>query len=290
MNERKLTLPEWFRRSGGKLKATRQLSKILDEEIPNSICEEARCPNRSDCFARGILTFMIMGTICTRNCGFCSVAHGKPLPPDPNEAETLLRTAEKLDLKFVVITSPNRDDLKDNGAGHFAHVVRTLKTAKPSLKVEVLIPDFQGNLDDLKTVMDARPDVVNHNIETVPSLYRTVRRGSLYKRSLSVLAEMKKIDPTILSKTGVMVGLGETDEELIETFADIKAAGVDILTLGQYLKPDKQNLDVQKYYHPDEFEALKAKALELGIRYVFAGPLVRSSFLAEHVFDELMLA
>ncbi len=281
-------LPEWFRNSGGKLKATRSLSQRLQAEVPNSICQEARCPNRSECFAKGVLTFMILGTVCTRNCGFCSVAHGKPLPPDTKEIDKILSSIQVLDLKFVVLTSPNRDDLPDNGAGHFAQTVRSIKTAYPNVRVEVLIPDFKGKTSDLKTVIESKPDVVNHNIETVPSLYKTVRRGSLYQRSLDFLKEMKAISPTTLTKTGVMVGLGETEEELYQTFSDIKNASVDILTLGQYLKPDKNNLDVEKYYHPDEFDQLKKVALNTGIRYVFAGPHVRSSFLAEHVFEDLI--
>ncbi len=283
-----MRLPEWFKKSGGKLKATRSLSQRLEAEVPNSICQEARCPNRSECFAKGVLTFMIMGTICTRNCGFCSVAHGKPLPPDPNEAATILTAIDKLNLRFVVLTSPNRDDLPDNGAGHYAHIVSTIKTERPHIKVEVLIPDLKGNTADLQTIINSNPDVINHNVETVPSLYKTVRRGSLYNRSLDVLSSIKQLSAKTLTKTGVMVGLGETEDELIATFKDIQARGVDILTLGQYLKPDKHNLDVVRYYHPDEFDALKQQALAIGIRYVFAGPLVRSSFLAEHVFEELV--
>jgi lipoic acid synthetase len=281
-------LPEWFRKSGGKLKAIRSLSQRLASEVPNSICQEARCPNRSECFAKGVLTFMILGTVCTRNCGFCSVAHGKPLPPDENESATIISAIKTLGLKFVVLTSPNRDDLPDNGSGHFARIVRDIKTQMPHIKVEVLIPDFKGSIADLNTVIAAKPDVVNHNIETVPSLYRTVRKGSLYPRSLQVLKSMKEINPKILTKTGLMVGLGETEDELCQTFEDISRVGVDILTLGQYLKPDKNNLDVVRYYHPDEFESLKQKALSFGLRYVFSGPLVRSSFLAEHVFEELI--
>ncbi len=281
-------LPEWFRSSKGKLEATRQLSKMLEAEVPNSICQEARCPNRSECFAKGVLTFMILGTTCTRNCGFCSVAHGKPLPPDPYEADRIIRSIDKLKLKFVVLTSPNRDDLPDGGSAHYAYVVSSIKTAFPDVKVEVLIPDFQGDENDLRTVIAAHPDVINHNLETVPSQYRRVRRGSLYQRSLDVLANIKKNNPKILSKTGVMVGLGETKEELGQVFSDIQKQGVDIVTLGQYLKPDKDNLNVEKYYHPDEFNELKHAALAAGIRYVFAGPHVRSSFLAEHVFHELI--
>jgi lipoic acid synthetase len=280
-------LPEWFRKSSGKIAATRQLSKMLDAEVPNSICQEARCPNRSECFSKGVLTFMILGTTCTRNCGFCSVAFGKPLPPDSNEPDKIVKSIESLNLKFVVLTSPNRDDLPDEGSGHYFNVVTAIKSKFPEVKVEVLVPDFKGKRAPLDIVISANPDVVNHNIETVPSLYRTVRKGSLYKRSLQLLSMVKEISPKKLTKTGVMVGLGETKEELIEVFKDVKAAGVDILTLGQYLKPDKQNLDVVKYYHPDEFAELKTIAEDIGIRYVFSGPSVRSSYLADIVFEDL---
>lgn len=281
-------LPDWFRKAPGKRTATLKLSDRLGESVPNSICEEARCPNRGDCFAKGVLTFMILGTTCTRNCGFCSVAHGKPLPPDPNEILPILNAIDKLNLRFVVLTSPNRDDLPDGGSGHFAHAIQTIKSNFPAVKVEVLIPDFKGSESDLWRVLNGNPDVLNHNIETVPSLYRTVRKGSLYSRSIELLRKAKSMAPHVLVKTGLMVGLGETKSELIETFNDIRQTGVDILTLGQYLKPDKASLDVVRYVHPDEFEELKQIALDAGLRYVFAGPSVRSSFLAEHVFDDLV--
>ena len=280
-------LPEWFRNTGGKLNATRQLSRLLETEVPNSICQEAKCPNRSECFSKGVLTFMILGTVCTRNCGFCSVVHGKPKPPELSEIDKITSSIEKLNLRFVVLTSPNRDDLSDGGAAHYAQTVRRIKKAHPHVRVEVLIPDFKGKTTDLATVMAAVPDVLNHNLETVPSLYRTVRKGSLYDRSLTLLKTVKTINPKMLTKTGLMVGLGETRDELKRTFADIRTQNTDILTLGQYLKPDKNSLDIVRYYHPDEFEELKADAKEAGIRYVFAGPNVRSSFLAENVFDDL---
>ena len=279
-------LPEWFRQSVGKREATRTLSAMLQAEVPNSICQEAKCPNRSECFKKGVLTFMILGTVCTRNCGFCSVSHGKPMAPNLDEVIPIWNAIEKLNLKFVVLTSPNRDELPDGGASHYAYIVRSIKEKFPHVKVEVLIPDFQGDEADLKTVLDACPDVLNHNMETVPSLYRTVRRGSLYKRSLTVLENAKKLRPNALTKSGVMVGLGETRDELLATFADIRKANVDILTLGQYLKPGKDNLDVVRYYQLEEFETLKTDAEKMGFRYVFSGPLVRSSYLAEHVFED----
>lgn len=288
--DKPLRLPEWFKASRGKLQATKELSQKLETEVPNSICQEARCPNRSECFAKGVLTFMIMGIVCTRNCAFCSVAHGKPLPVnDEAEAQKILSAIKKLDLRFVVLTSPNRDDLENGGAEHYAYIVRRIKEEHPEVKVEILIPDFQGSKPALEIAMAAMPDVVNHNVETVPELYHIARRGSLYKRSMEVLNNMKYINPRILTKTGVMVGLGETPEQLVRVFEEAARNRVDILTIGQYLKPDRNNLDVQKYYHPDEFAMLKEKAEQAGIRYVFSGPLVRSSYLAEHVFEDLTI-
>ncbi len=282
----RLRIPEWFKKSKGKRKATQELSRLLEAEVPNSICQEAKCPNRSDCFNKGILTFMILGTICTRNCAFCSVAHGKPLPPEKSEINSILSAIKKLNLRFVVLTSPNRDDLPDEGSMHYNYIVSEIKKHYPAVRVEVLIPDFKGKIEPLFNVLEAKPDVLNHNIETVPSLYRVARKGSLFQRSLDLLGNSKKTHPNILTKTGIMLGLGETKEELIETFKAIRGANVDILTLGQYLKPSGENLDVVKYYHPDEFKDLKEIAEGLGFRYVFSGPLVRSSYLAENVFED----
>ena len=282
----KQTLPSWLKSSKGKLAATKKLSEKLQAEVPNSICQEARCPNRFDCFSKGVLTFMILGITCTRNCAFCSVTHGTPLPPNKNELVSILNAIEKLKLKFVVLTSPNRDDLADGGANHYAYIVKEIKAHYPHVKVEVLIPDFQGERSALETVINAKPDVINHNMETVPSLYSIARKGSLFKRSLDLLVKIKQIDDTILTKSGLMVGLGETTSELIETIETIATANVDILTLGQYLKPTKNNLDVHKYYSPKEFEELKFEAEKKGFSFVFSGPMVRSSYLADIVFDK----
>lgn len=284
--ENTLRLPTWFRESKGKRKATINLAKQLEAEVPNSICQEAKCPNRSECFNKGVLTFMILGTICTRNCAFCSVSHGKPLPPSKNEITPILNAIQKLNLRFVVLTSPNRDELKDGGSAHYAYCIQEIKRNYPSVKVEVLIPDFQGDTQALDTIIAAQPDVINHNMETVPSLYRIARRGSLFQRSLDVLSYVKKQAPHILSKSGLMVGLGEETEELIETFQHIRKSQVDILTLGQYLKPSKDNLNVKKYYTPKEFKDLQIHAEKLGFPFVFSGPLVRSSYLADHVFEK----
>jgi lipoic acid synthetase len=279
-------LPEWFKKPKSKLVATRALETKLGEAIPNSICQEARCPNRSECYAKGVLTFMILGITCTRNCAFCSVTHGIPKAPNLNELTSILNAVEKLNLKFVVLTSPNRDDLADGGASHYAAIVSGIKEKFPHVKVEVLIPDFQGDEAAINTVIASNPDVINHNMETVPSLYSIARRGSLFDRSLDVLAYVKKTAPHILTKSGLMVGLGETTEELLSTIKIIKKSNVDILTIGQYLKPDKNNLDVAKYYHPDEFKELELAGLDCGFSYVFSGPLIRSSYFAEHVFDK----
>ncbi|MBA94503.1 MAG: lipoyl synthase [Rickettsiales bacterium] len=279
-------LPEWFKSSKGKLAATKKLSTILEEEVPNSICQEARCPNRYECFNKGVLTFMILGITCTRNCAFCSVTHGTPLPPNKNELVSILNAIKKLSLRFVVLTSPNRDDLADGGASHYAFIVSEIKKAYPAVKVEVLIPDFKGDKNALETVIKARPDVVNHNIETVPSLYSIARRGSLFERSLSVLKMAKEIDSKLLTKSGLMVGLGEAFDELQDTFKRIQENHVDILTLGQYLKPSKDNLDVAKYYTPEEFDSLRIQAEMIGFPFVFSGPHIRSSYLADHVFDK----
>ncbi len=282
-------LPEWFKTDRSKRSATQKLSSFLEAEIPNSICQEAKCPNRSECWAKGVLTFMILGTVCTRACGFCSVKHGKPAPPDLGEIESILKAIEKLDLKFVVMTSPNRDDLPDGGASHYASVIRAIREKFLSVKIEVLIPDFKGKEADLRTVFEAGPDVINHNIETVKRLYTRVRKGSLYPRSLNLLKTLKTWDSDRLTKTGIMLGLGETREDLLEAFKDIRDAGVDILTLGQYLKPDRESLDIERYYTPQEFEELGKIAEEIGIPFVFSGPSVRSSFLADHVFDKALL-
>jgi lipoic acid synthetase len=284
-----LRLPSWLKQSKTKSKATKKLSQWLDKEVPNSICQEARCPNRGECFSKGVLTFMILGTVCTRNCAFCSVRHGRPMPPDMAELDQILHAVDKLGLKFVVLTSPNRDDLSDGGAHHYATIVSSIHRKYPNVKVEVLIPDFQGKTADIDIVLSAKPDVLNHNIETVPSLYKGIRKGSLYGRSLDVLSYVKEKSPRTLTKTGIMLGLGESHDELLTTFKDVADRGVDILTLGQYLKPTKDNADVKKYYTPDEFEYYKTLAEKAGIRYVFSGPFVRSSYLAEHVFDDVAI-
>jgi lipoyl synthase len=278
-------LPEWFRSSIGKKQAELKLKNTLGKDIPNCICHEAKCPNRAECFSKGQLTFLILGKICTRNCTFCSVDKGTPLPVDKSEYKNILDTISKLKLKFVVLTSPTRDDLPDGGASTYAFIVKKIKESFPVVKIEVLIPDFKGDLNALKTVIDSGPDVINHNLETVPSFYDKVRPQADFEQSLNLLQKVKEINPNILTKTGVMLGFGENNHELIGTFKAIATSKIDILTMGQYLKPKRINLDVVKYYSPDEFKDLKEKAEKIGIKHVFSGPLVRSSYLAEEIFN-----
>ena len=231
---------------------------------------------------------MIMGDICTRRCPFCDVAHGRPLPLDKNEPKNLAESIYKLNLNYVVVTSVDRDDLKDGGAGHFVECIDSIRYKIPNIEIEILIPDFRGREQiAINSFAKSLPDVLNHNVETVPSLYRTVRKGSLYKRSLDLLSNCKDFNPKQLTKSGLMVGLGEDYNELEKTFNDIFQSNVDILTLGQYLKPDSKSLDVERFYKPEEFKELKSIADTIGFKYVFSGPMVRSSYLADHVFEDL---
>jgi lipoic acid synthetase len=258
-----------------------RLRDLMREQKLVTVCEEARCPNIGDCWDRGTATFMILGDVCTRSCGFCAVTSGKPIAIDPGEPARIGWTVKTLGLRHAVVTSVNRDDQPDGGSNHFAETISWIRRLSPGTTIEVLIPDFMGNWENLATVMGAKPELLNHNTETVPRLYGRVRPKSKYPRSLELLAKAKEIDPGALTKSGLMVGLGETREELLDVFRDLAAAGVDILTVGQYLKPDADHLDVVRYWHPDEFAELKERALEMGFRHVEAGPLVRSSYHAE---------
>jgi lipoyl synthase len=277
-------LPVWFKKFESKKDAIKNLNSKLGK-IPNCICQEARCPNRAECFEKGQLTFLILGTICTRNCGYCNVASGKPLLVDTLETEEILRAIEKLKLKFVVLTSPTRDDLSDGGASHYAYVVNEIKAKFPKVIVEVLIPDFNGDWESAKTVLASDLQVFNHNLEVVPSLFSKVRTQADFRSSLNILKRAKKEYPKIFIKTGLMIGLGETKEELVSTFKVIAESKVDILTIGQYLRPNKNCVNVERYYSPEEFEELKEIATSFGIKFVFAGPYIRSSYLAEDFFD-----
>jgi lipoic acid synthetase len=246
----------------------------------HTVCEEANCPNIGECWHHGTATFMILGNTCTRSCGYCNVVHGTPHPPDEREPVNVASAIHALALDYVVVTSVDRDDLQDFGASHFARTILETRARIPSCRLEVLIPDFQGDEGALRTVLDARPDVLNHNIETVPRLYRVARPGGRYQRALGVLRRSSEIAPSIPTKSGLMVGLGEEWDEVVETLRDLRDAGVSIVTIGQYLRPSAANLPMARYYTPDEFSQLKRIGLELGFGHVESGPLVRSSYHA----------
>lgn len=277
-----MRLPEWIKIPAADLHQTKNL---LRSHRLTTVCEEARCPNKAICFSKPTAAFMIMGNCCTRNCAFCSVRPGTPAPLDPAEPERVAEAALELGLRYVVVTSVTRDDLPDGGASHFSATIRALKNAIPDAAIEVLTPDFCGDANALETVLDACPDVFNHNIETVKRLYATVRPGADYQRSLEVHRMAAAMRPDIKTKSGLMVGLGETGDELREAFMDMRNAGCDFLTVGQYLRPAKINLPVVEYIHPEIFQELKAYALGLGFEFVASGPLVRSSMNAEEMYN-----
>jgi len=278
-----LPKPKWIRSQVHGSAEVQRLKGILREARLHSVCEEANCPNLGECFGSGTATFMIMGGICTRRCPFCDVAHGKPDPLDADEPGNLARTIAAMSLKYVVITSVDRDDLRDGGAAHFAACIRESRAARPGLIVETLVPDFRGReAIAIDILAKEPPDVLNHNLETVPRLYREARPGADYAGSLRLLREFKARVPQVPTKSGLMLGLGETDEEIIEVLKDLRAHGVDMLTLGQYLQPSAHHLSVQRYVSPQGFDELGRVARELGFRHVASGPLVRSSYHAEH--------
>jgi lipoic acid synthetase len=246
----------------------------------HTVCEEAHCPNIGECWGHRTATFMLLGDTCTRNCGFCAVRHGRPISVDRDEPERVAQAVARLGLRHVVVTSVNRDDLEDGGSGHFAATARAIKELIPTARVEVLVPDFQGNRAAVRTVVESPIDILNHNIETVPRLYKRVRPGAVYSRSLEVLAEGRRVRPVCLTKAGLMLGLGETLDEITSVFGDLRAVDCDILTLGQYLRPSAEHLPIERYVTPEEFAALKEEALAVGFRHVESGPLVRSSYHA----------
>ncbi|MDD5593763.1 MAG: lipoyl synthase [Candidatus Margulisbacteria bacterium] len=258
----------------------RRVRALIGDENIHTVCEEAKCPNIGECFSQKICTFMILGDVCTRHCAFCGVTHGQPAPPDPEEPSRVVKSVEKLGLNYVVITSVTRDDLPDGGASHFAKIIEELRTLNSELRTEILIPDFQGSEESLKIVLDARPYVLNHNIETVPRLYSTVRPQANYERSLQLLRSAKALKAQVYTKSGFMVGLGETKEEVAAVLSDLKAAGCDIVTIGQYLPPSKAHLRPARFVTPAEFEAYKKLGEDLGCRKVESGPFVRSSYHA----------
>ncbi len=256
----------------------------------HTVCDEALCPNKGKCFSEGEATFLILGDACTRQCRFCAVSRTPPLPPDPGEPERVAELAKKWGLKHVVFTSPTRDDLPDGGAGHFARTVAALKSADPAMKTEPLIPDLNGDIEALKKILNANPDVLGHNVETVPALYEKVRTGSDYKRSLGVLKAAKALRPDIFTKSGLMLGLGETAGETASVLEDLLAHGCDLLTLGQYLAPSKAHLPVARYLTPEEFAEWGEKAEKMGFKAVLSGPLVRSSYRASLLYRKAKAA
>jgi lipoic acid synthetase len=267
-----------------------RLKGLMKELRLNTVCEEARCPNIGECWHHGTATFMILGDVCTRACGYCAVPHGRPATLDTAEPARVAHAVATMGLNYVVITSVDRDDVADGGAAIFAETIRQVRAAAPDCRVEVLIPDFQGVEDSLRTVLDAGPDVLNHNTETVPRLYRLARPGGRYPRTLELLDRARRIAPAIPTKTGLIVGLGEEWDELVQTLKDLREVGVEILTIGQYLRPTDSHLTMARYYHPDEFAELKRIALDLGFGHVESGPLVRSSYHAHEQADALAAA
>jgi lipoic acid synthetase len=277
-------LPSWIREKKLNLQNLRDVKTLLREKQLHSVCESLACPNRTECFTRGTATFMILGDVCTRMCGFCNVTTGRPYaPPSQDEPRAVAETARAMNLKHVVVTSVTRDDLPDGGAAHFAATIEALREIVPGVAVEVLTPDFRGNADSVRTVVEARPDYFNHNVETVPRLYDYVRPGSRFERSLGVLREVKRIDPTIATKSGLMLGLGERREEVVEVLQKLRASACEIVTIGQYLQPKREKLDVVEYVSPEVFDEYREIGERLGFAAVFSGPFVRSSYMADLV-------
>jgi lipoyl synthase len=278
-----LKKPDWIRvRAGSVNTRFYEIKQILRDHKLHTVCEEASCPNIGECFGKGTATFMIMGDKCTRRCPFCDVGHGRPDPLDVDEPLNLAKTIAALKLNYVVITSVDRDDLRDGGAAHFVDCIRQTRALSPNTRIEVLVPDFRGRLDRALEILEAAPpDVMNHNLETIPRLYREARPGSDYAHSLKLLQEFKKRVPGVPTKSGIMVGLGETDEEILQTMRDIRAHDVDMLTIGQYLAPSGHHLPVRRYVHPDVFAMFEAEAVKVGFSHAAVGAMVRSSYHAD---------
>jgi len=278
-----LKKPDWIRvKAGNSAARFGEIKQILREHHLHTVCEEATCPNIGECFGKGTATFMILGDLCTRRCPFCDVGHGKPLPPDPDEPQQLAETVAAMKLKYVVITSVDRDDLKDGGAAHFAACIAKVRELSPGTKIEVLVPDFRGRLEvALEAFEGFLPDVMNHNMETVPRLYKQARPGADYAHSLKLLKDFKARHPEVPTKSGLMVGLGETDEEILQTLRDLRAHDVEMLTIGQYLAPSGHHLPVLRYVHPDVFAMYALAAEGLGFTNAACAPLVRSSYHAD---------
>ena len=275
--------PDWIRvKAGNEAGRFGEIRKLLREQKLHTVCEEAACPNIGECFGRGTATFMILGDICTRRCPFCDVGHGKPLPPDPNEPANLADSVANLKLNYVVITSVDRDDLRDGGAQHFVDVIAAVREKSPKTTIETLVPDFRGRMDvAIEVLGQSLPDVLNHNMETVPRLYKQARPGADYQHSLDFMKAFKAKYPTVPTKSGLMVGLGETDEEILEVLRDLRAHGVEMLTIGQYLAPSGHHLPVSRYVHPDIFKMYEAEAKKMGFTGAACAPMVRSSYWAD---------
>ena len=277
-------LPTWIREKRLNLQQLHEVKSLLRARELHSVCESLACPNRTECFSRGTATFMILGDICTRSCGFCNVTTGRPYAaPSPYEPRSVADAAKRMALRHVVVTSVNRDDLEDGGALQFAQTIHALRAALPDAAIEVLTPDFRGDVDAIGVVVDAKPDYYNHNVETVPRLYDFVRPGARFDRSTSVLRMVKRLDPTIVTKSGLMLGLGERRDEVIDVMHRLLDSGCEILTIGQYLQPKREKLDVVEYVHPSVFDEYASIGEAFGFRAVFAGPFVRSSYMADTV-------
>jgi lipoic acid synthetase len=273
--------PEWIKVRAPSGETYEWLRGLMRSKELHTVCEEAMCPNLGECWGKGTATFLMLGDVCTRSCGFCDIKTGRPGPLDWEEPRRVAESVRAMNLQHVVITSVNRDERKDGGAPIFAMVIRRIRELQPGCSIEVLIPDFKGNRDALKIVMDAQPEILNHNVETVPRLFRKVQPQDHYEWALTTLRNAKALDPMVLSKSGIMVGLGETFDEVVEVMGDLSEQGVDILTIGQYLQPSKKHLPIERYYPPEEFAELKRIGLEeLGFKWIESGPLVRSSYRA----------
>ncbi len=273
--------PPWIRVRAPAGESYEQLQTLMRAKSLHTVCEEAMCPNIGECWGSGTATFLMLGDICTRTCGFCDIKHGAPPPLDWREPERVAQAVKAMNLRHAVITSVNRDDRKDGGAPLFAMVIRRIRAIHPGCSIEVLIPDFKGSLEALRIVMDARPEILNHNVETVPRLFKKVQPQDSYAWARAILRNAKKMDPDVLTKSGLMLGLGERMDEVREVMRDLRSWGVDILTIGQYLQPSRKHLPIERYYTLEEFEELKQFGLQIGFRWVESGPLVRSSYHAE---------
>ena len=284
INTTPLRRPSWIRVRAPSGETYEQLQQLMRQKSLHTVCEEAGCPNMGECWGSGTATFLMMGDICTRTCGFCDIKRGRPAALDFLEPDRVAQAVKAMNLKHAVITSVNRDDRKDGGAPIFAMVINRIREIHPGCSIEVLIPDFKGSLEALQLVVAARPEILNHNVETVPRLFKLVQPQDRYEWAQATLSNAKKLDPEVLTKSGIMVGLGETLEEVKEVMRDQRSWGVDILTIGQYLQPSRQHLPIERYYTPEEFQELKAFGLEIGFQWVESGPLVRSSY---HAADQV---